>query len=132
MFVHSDGQLRAAHLILSYTPISKTFQVQKCVINAKDPCLHRISVTVLGFLITSAIPEGTFTTDPIPDDVPKVALPLQRTAKEEVNSSQPTLEGEEEFVEVSSSEDSEDDFEIFNQPLSLEIPFGDLGQPFSV
>jgi len=25
MFVHSDGQLRAAHIILGYTPISKTF-----------------------------------------------------------------------------------------------------------
>ena len=42
------------------------------------------------------------------------------------------VEGQEEFVEVSSFEDFEDDFEIFNQPLSLEIPFSDLGQPFSV
>ena len=25
VFVHSDGQLRAAHIILVYTPISKTF-----------------------------------------------------------------------------------------------------------
>ena len=35
VFVHSDGQLRAAHLILGYTPISKSFQAPKCVI--KDP-----------------------------------------------------------------------------------------------
>ena len=33
---------------------------------AKDPCLHQVSVAVLGFLITDAIPEGTLTNDPIP------------------------------------------------------------------
>ena len=32
VFVHSDGQLRAAHLILRYTSISKSFQALKCVI----------------------------------------------------------------------------------------------------
>ena len=32
VFVHSDGQPRAAHLILRYTPISKSFQALKCVI----------------------------------------------------------------------------------------------------
>ena len=26
VFVHSDGQLRVAHLILGYTPISKIYQ----------------------------------------------------------------------------------------------------------
>ena len=36
VFVHSDGQLRVAHLILNYTPISKSFQASKCVIKAKD------------------------------------------------------------------------------------------------
>ena len=25
VFIHSDGQLRAAHIILGYTPIAKTF-----------------------------------------------------------------------------------------------------------
>ena len=73
VFIHSDGQLRAAHLILSYTPISKSFQALKCIIKAKDPCLHRISVAVPGFLITGPIPEGMLTTDPIPEGIPKVA-----------------------------------------------------------
>ena len=50
----SDGKLRAAHLILGYTPISHAFQAPKCVIRAKDPWLHRISVAYEGFVV----PEG--------------------------------------------------------------------------
>ena len=65
VFAHSDGQLRAAHLILSYTPISKSFQVPKCVIKAKDLHLHRISVVVPSFL----------SADPILEGIPKIALP---------------------------------------------------------
>ena len=45
------------------------------------------------------------------------SLPITKEQEEE----------EEEIVEVS---DSEDDFEVFNQPQSPEIPSGDLGQPF--
>ena len=58
VFVHTNGQLRAAHLILDYISISKTFQAPKCVIKARDPHLQRISVAALGFLITGPIPEG--------------------------------------------------------------------------
>ena len=76
MFVHSDGQLKAAHLILGYNPISKSNQVPKCLIKAKDPLLHRISVAALGFLTMDPILKGTLTTDPIPEGIPKVALPL--------------------------------------------------------
>ena len=66
VFVHSDGQLRAAHLILSYTPHIQDFPGTEVRYKAKDPCLHQVSVAVLGFLITDAIPEGTLTTNPIP------------------------------------------------------------------
>ena len=52
----SDGQLRAAHLILGYTPISSAFQAPKCVIRAKDPRLHRISVAYEGFVVPEGIP----------------------------------------------------------------------------
>ena len=112
VFVHSDGQLWATHLILGYTPISKSFQVPKCVIKAKDPCLHQISVAILGFLVA----------DPIPKGIPKATLPLQYTTGE-ATFSHPTIkeeeeeerkeeeEKEEEVVEVS---DSEDNFSIFN------------------
>ena len=131
MFVHSDGQLRAVHLILGYTPISKSYQAPKCVIKAKDPHLHRISVATLGFLTTGPIPEGTLTTDPIPESIPKVALPPQYTTGE-ATLSYPTItkeeEKEEEVVEVS---DSKDEFEVFNQPLSPKASTSDLGHPFS-
>ena len=40
----SDGQLRAAHLILWYTPISRAFQAPRCMIRARDPRLQKISV----------------------------------------------------------------------------------------
>ena len=47
----SDGQLRAAHLILGYNPISRAFQAPSCVIKAKDPRLHRISVAYDRFIV---------------------------------------------------------------------------------
>ena len=40
IFVHTDGQLRAAHLILDYVLISKSFLAPKCVIKARDPRLQ--------------------------------------------------------------------------------------------
>ena len=52
----SDGQLRAAHLILKYTPITRAFQAPRCVIRAKDPWLHRISVAYEGFIVPQGIP----------------------------------------------------------------------------
>ena len=83
VFIHFDGQLRGAHLILDYTPISKSFQALKCVIKAKDPRLHRISVVAPGFLIIGPVPEGTLATililegtlatTPIPEGIPRVA-----------------------------------------------------------
>ena len=57
VFVHTNGQLRAAHLILDYIPISKSFQAPKCVIKAKDPRLQRINVAAPGFLLSGPIPE---------------------------------------------------------------------------
>ena len=128
VFVHTDGQLRATHLILDYIPISKSFQVPKCFINAKDPRLHRISIAAPSFLISDPILEGTLVTNPIPEGIPKEALPSWHTA-EEATSSHPAItkeeeEKEEEVVEVS---DSEDQFNVFNQPLSLEVSPGDLG-----
>ena len=50
-------------------------------------------------------------------------LPSQLTAKEEATPSQPTLKEEEQVVKVSNSED---DFEVFNQPQSPEPPASDF------
>ena len=65
VFVHKDGQLRAAHLILDYTPISSSFQALKCQIKAKDPYLHLINVAVPGFLNLCLGPQGVLTVEPI-------------------------------------------------------------------
>ena len=51
-----DSQLRVAHLILWYTPISRTFQAPRCMIRARDPRFHRISVAYEGFVVPQGIP----------------------------------------------------------------------------
>ena len=103
IFVHKDGQLRVAHLILSYKPLSSSFQAPKYVIKARDPCLHQINIVVPGFLVIGPVPEG----------IQQVELPFQHIAEEEATPSQPIIKKEEQVVKVS---DSEDKFEVFNQP----------------
>ena len=76
IFVHTDGQLRAAHIILGYDPISSSFQAPKYVIKAKDLRLHQINIAVSIFLTGPAL-EGT----------QLVELPFQLTAEEEVTPS---------------------------------------------
>ena len=76
IFVHTDGQLRAAHIILGYDPISFSFQAPKYVIKAKDLRLHQINIAVSIFLTGPAL-EGT----------QLVELPFQLTAEEEVTPS---------------------------------------------
>ena len=134
VFIHEDGQLRAAHLTLGYKPISTGFQAPKCVIKAKYPRLHRIGVVVPGFLLPEGtpIPEGALVTQPIPKGIPKVAPPSQHPTGE-ATSSQPTNkeedeeeeEKEKEIVDVSNSDDL---YEVFNQPSSPVTSTGFLGQ----
>ena len=96
-----DNQLRAAHLILGYTPISRVFQEPKCVIKAHDPCLQRICVAVEGFLL----PEGAS----IPEGVPLVGSSSSRPVVEEGDEK---TENEEEVVKLGLSKD---EFEVFNR-----------------
>ena len=108
----ANGQLRAAHLILGYTPISHTFQAPRCVIRAKDPQLHRNSVAYEGFMVPKGIPLPTSTpfTQPFPVATLSAGVP----------SPSPILqEGEEEeeeqedkgFVDLTESADK---FKVFN------------------
>ena len=55
-----DGQVRAAHKILGYNPIQKSFAAPKHVIRDNDPRLQKITVVEHGFLISerSPVPEG--------------------------------------------------------------------------
>ena len=147
VFVNEDdGQLRAAHLILGITPISCAFQAPKCVIKAHDPRLRRISVIVDGFLFPEGvlIPEGTFSTQPIlfpglttegtqsstpiPEGIPKVGASSSQQFTEIATSSRTRDSKEEEVVEVT---DSEDEFEVFNKDLSLETSVTDFNPHFS-
>ena len=52
----ADGQLRAAHLILGYTPLLFAFQAPKYVIRARDPRLYHISVAYQGFVVLEGVP----------------------------------------------------------------------------
>ena len=47
----SDHQVRAAHKILGYEPIQRSFAVSKSVIRAKDPRLQQITVAEHGFFL---------------------------------------------------------------------------------
>ena len=108
--------MRAAHLILGYTPISRAFQAPRCVIRAKDPRLHHISVAYEGFVVLEGIP--------LPKHMPCTkSLPVA-TLSAGVSSSSPILQEEEEgkkeqeeqgFVDLT---ESVDEFEVFNQPPS--------------
>ena len=107
VFVHSDNQLRAAYLILSYNLLSSSFQTPKCVIKAKDLRLHLINVAVPGFLNSGSGPQGVLKVEPL----------LQYKAEDEATRSQPTTkEEEEEKEEVVEVLDSEDNFKVFNRP----------------
>ena len=47
----SDHQVHAAHKILGYEPIQRSFTAPKSVIRAKDPQLQRITVAEHGFFL---------------------------------------------------------------------------------
>ena len=113
-------------MILGYTPLSSSFQVPKSVIRAKDPSLHLINVVVLGFLNPGHVPQGVLKVKPIlPYKAEDEATPSQPIIKEEEEEKEE--EENEQAVEVLDSEDkSKDNFEVFNQPESLEVPAGDF------
>ena len=80
----------------------------------RDPRLHQISIAAPSFLLTN----------PISEAIPYIALPFQRASEEEATPSQSMIKEEEKVVEVFYSKD---DFEVFNQPLSLEVLTCDFG-----
>ena len=90
---------------------------------------NKNSVAAPSFLITGLVPEGTFANTPIPEGIPKVAPPLQRTVEEGTSSHPATTKEEEEYVvEVIGSKDK---FDVFDQILSPEAFPGVLGSPSS-
>ena len=64
VFVYSDDQLKAAHLILGYNLLSSSYQALKCMIKAKDLRLHLINITVPGFLNLGPGPQVVLKVEP--------------------------------------------------------------------
>ena len=110
-----DNQVRAAHKILGYDPIQKSFSALRYVIRAKDPRLHRIIVAKHGFLL----PEGSFTQEGA--TLVGSSLSQQAAEAEEVRA-----KGERQVAEL---DQLEDEFGVFDQVDLPENPFGDLGDP---
>ena len=108
----SDGQLRAAHLILGYTPISRAFQVSRCVIRAKDSRLHRISVAYEGFVVPEDIllPRYSPLTQSLPVATLSVGAPSPSPILQ-VEEEEEAEQEEEGFVDLT---ESTDDYEVFN------------------
>lgn len=124
----ANGQLRAAHVILGYKPISFGFQAPKCVIKTKDPRLPRISVAFEGFIVPEGvpIPKGTPFTQPLFVGVPSVGASSSQPIAKEEEEEKEEEEREEEPKGVVDLSDSQDEFEVFNKPLSPESTLADL------
>ena len=98
-----DGQVRAAHKILGYDPIQKSFADLKHVISANNPRLPKITVVEHGFLIS----EGSHVTEGIP-----------------LAGSSPSHQAAEDEGDLGLSEEG---FSVFDQANSFEDLSGDLG-----
>ena len=110
-----DNQVRAAHKILGYDPIQKSFSASKYVIRAKDPRLHRITVAEHDFLLLKgSSAQGGAT-------LAGTSSSQQAAEAEEVE-----VEGEEQVAELGQSED---EFGVINQVDPSKDPSGDLGNP---
>ena len=73
--MNDNRQLRTAHLILDYEPISRTFLDVDNVIRANDYRLARIDVSRPHFLAPHNLPPVD---DPIPQGIPLAVQPLQQ------------------------------------------------------
>ena len=101
----TDNQVRAAHKILGYDPIQKSFAALKHVIRANNPRLQKIAVVKHGFLI----PEGS----PVPEGISLIGSSSSHQAAE--------AEGDLGLFE--------EGFGVFDQASPSEDPSGDLGDP---
>ena len=73
--MNDDGQLRAAHLILDYKPLSRSFLDVSNAIRENDYRLARIDVSRPNFLAPYDLPPVDH---PIPQGVPLAAQPIQQ------------------------------------------------------
>ena len=126
--MNDDGQLRAAHLILDYKPISRTFLDIGNSIRANDYRLARIDVSRPGFLAPHDLPPIDH---PIPQGIPLAAQPLQQVplgqavAEEEAASSSSLdkeidkFRFEEEAIVISEAEEEADEYLCVQTPTPI-------------
>ena len=119
IFVNNDGQFQAAHLILDYEPISRTFLDVGNSIRAIDYRLARIDVSRPGFLAPHDLPPVDH---PVPQGIPLAAQPLRQVpftqaVAEEGAASSSSLEEEidkfrfkEEAIIISKSEEEANEY----------------------
>ena len=101
----ANNQVTAAHKILGYNPIQKSFAVPKHVIRANDPRLQKVTIVEHGFLIL----EGSL--------VPKGILLVGSSSSHQAAEAEADLGL------------SEEGFDVFDQASPSEDPSGDLGDP---
>ena len=102
-----------AHLILGYNPISRAFQAPSCVIRAKDPRFHRISVAYERFVVPQGIPLPRYS--PLTEPLPVASLVVAATSSPpvfQVEEEEEVEQEEEGFVDLTLATD---DYEVFNQ-----------------
>ena len=131
--MNNDGQLWAAHLILDYKPISKTFQDVGNTIKANNYRLARIDVSRPTFLAPHDLPPVAH---PILQGIPLVArpiqqLPLGQTVAQEGIASSSSLEEETdkfqfeeetqgvEAIVISEAEEETDEYSYIQTPVPL-------------
>ena len=131
--MNDDGQLRAAHLILDYEPISRTFLDIGNSIKANDYRLARIDVSRPGFLAPHDLPPDHH----IPQGIPFAAQPLQQVPLgqaivEEGTASSSSLEEEidrfrfeEEAIVISEAKEEADEYSCVQTPAPIITYVGD-------
>ena len=108
--MNDDGQLRAAHLILDYEPLSRSFQDVGNAIKANDYHLADIDVSRPHFLAPHGLPPVDH---PIPQGVPLAAQPIQQVSLGQVVA-------EEEIASSSSLEEEIDKFQFEEETQGVE------------
>ena len=132
--MNDDGQLRAAHLILDFEPISRNFLDVGNSIKANDYRLAHIDVSQPGLLALYDLPPVDH---PIPQGIPLVAQPFQQVPLgqaivEEGAASSSSLEEEidkfqfkEEAIVISEAEEEADEYSCVQIPAQIVTYIGD-------
>ena len=132
--MNDDGQLRAAHLILNYEPLSRTFLDVGNSIRVNNYRLARIDVSRPSFLAPHDLPPIDH---PIPQGIPFASQPLQQVPLgqaivEEGATSSSFLEEEidrfqfeEEAIVISEAKEEADEYSCVQTPAQIVTYVGD-------